>query len=136
MNLVAAVALVLAQGSGVDSLAGRVRQLADSYLAAYFERHLDEATLDGVAGVRHDRLPDESPAAVARWQAREDGWLADLRRIDRAALAGRPEWIAHGIMRASLEGSIATRVCRYPLWNVSHAAGGWLPTVTALAAAQ
>ena len=50
MNFVAAVALVLAQGSGVDSLAGRVRQVADSYLAAYFERHPNEATLDGVAG--------------------------------------------------------------------------------------
>ena len=125
-----------AQAGERDSLAARVRELADSYLAAYFERHPDEATLDGVAGVRHDRLPDESPAAVARWQAREDGWLADLRRIDRSALAGRPEWIAYGIMRASLEGSIATRVCRYALWNVSHANGGWLPTVTALAAAQ
>src|SRR5216117_262030 len=136
MNLVAAVALVLAQGSGVDSLAGRVRQLADSYLAAYFERHPDEATLDGVAGVRHDRLPDESPDATARWQAREDAWLADLRRIDRSALVGRPEWIAYGIMRASLEGSIATRVCRYPLWNVSQANRGWLPTVAALAVAQ
>src|SRR5438445_2115392 len=63
MNLVAAVALVLAQGRGVDSLAGRVRQLADSYLAAYFERHPDEATLDGVAGGPDDRLPDDSPLA-------------------------------------------------------------------------
>ena len=55
MNLVAAVALVLAQGRDVDSLADRVRQLADSYLAAYFERHPDEATLDGVAGGPDDR---------------------------------------------------------------------------------
>src|SRR2546422_2811930 len=84
MNLVAAVALVLAQGRGVDSVAGRVRQLADSYLAAYFERHPDEATLDGVAGGPDDRLPDDSPLALAAWQAREDAWLAELRAIDPA----------------------------------------------------
>jgi uncharacterized protein (DUF885 family) len=134
--LLLGAACAAAQASERDSLAARVRQLSDSYVTAYFERHPDEATLDGVAGFHHDRFPDESPDATARWQAREDGWLADLRRIDRSALLGRPEWIAYGIMRASLEGSIATRVCRYPLWNVSQADGGWLPTVAAVAAAQ
>ena len=134
--LLVGAACAAAQASERDSLAARVRQLSDSYVTAYFERHPDEATLDGVAGFHHDRFPDESPDATARWQAREDAWLADLRRIDRSALVGRPEWIAYAIMRASLEGSIATRVCRYPLWNVSQANGGWLPTVAALAAVQ
>ena len=45
--MILALALVL-QTSG-DSLAVRVRQLADTYLTAYFEQHPDEATLDGVA---------------------------------------------------------------------------------------
>ena len=136
MNLVTAVALVLAQGGGVDSLAGRVRQLADSYLAAYFERHPDEATLDGAAGTRHDRLPDNSPAALAAWQRREDGWLGDLRRIDATVLVGRPEWIAYGIMRESLAGSVATRVCHSELWNVGHTGGGSVAVVTSLAPLQ
>jgi len=50
-------ALLLLQVNS-DSLAAHVRQVADSYLAAYFQRHPDEATLDGVANGPHDKLPD------------------------------------------------------------------------------
>ncbi len=119
-----------------DSLPLRVRQLADSYLAAYFDRHPDEATLDGVAKGPHDRLPDNSPAATARWQDREDAWLAQLRRINPRRLEGRPEAVAYGIMREAIESSVATRVCRFELWSVAHTGGGWLPTITALATLQ
>src|SRR3989449_3180353 len=43
-TLFRSVLILLAQGgaTGTDSLAGRVRQLVDSYVAAYFERHPDE----------------------------------------------------------------------------------------------
>lgn len=132
--MILALALVLQTNS--DSLAARVRQLADTYLTAYFEQHPDEATLDGVANARHDRLPDHSPAALARWQEREDAWLAALKRIDLKRVAGRPEWVAYGIMRDALEGSIAERACRFELWSVAHTGGGWLSTVTSLAALQ
>src|SRR5439155_1604346 len=60
----------------------------------------------------------------------------ELRRIDPAPLAGRPEWTAYGVMRASLEGKVAIRPCHYELWNVSHVNLGWLPIVTSLAAVQ
>src|SRR5438874_6725477 len=134
-GMILAVLVVLVQGNA-DSLATRVRQITDTYLTAYFERHPDEATLDVVAHTRHDRLPDNSPNALARWRQREDAWLAELADIDPAPLAGRPEWIAYGIMRDALEGSIATRVCRFELWSVAHTGGGWLATVTSLAELQ
>lgn len=130
----ALVVLVLQTSS--DALALRVRQLADSYVGAYFEQHPDEATQAGVAHTRHDRLPDNSPAALARWRQLEDGWLAALKQINPGRLAGRPEGIAYGIMRDALEGSVATRVCRFELWSVAHTGGGWLSTVTSLAALQ
>ena len=132
--MILALALVLQTSS--DSLATRVRQLADSYLTAYFEQHPDEATLDGVANTRHDRLPDNSPATLARWQEREDAWLAALKRVNPERLTVRPEWVAYGIMRDAIEGSAATRVCRVELWSVAHTGGGWLSTVTSLAALQ
>jgi uncharacterized protein (DUF885 family) len=132
--MILALALVLQTNS--DSLAMRVRQLADTYLTAYFEQHPDEATLDGVANTRHDRLPDNSPAALARWQQREDAWLSALKRINPNKLAARPEWVAYGIMRDAIEGAVATRVCRFELWSVAHTGGGWLSTVTSLAALQ
>ena len=128
-------ALTMLQGRD-SALAARTRQLADSYLVAYFERHPDEATLDGVANAPHDRWPDNSPATIAAWQQREDDWLKQLKHIDDDRLAGRPEGVAYGIMRNSIEGSIATRVCRYELWSVAHTGGGWLSTVTALATLQ
>src|SRR6267378_334882 len=131
--MILALALVLQTSS--DSLATRVRQLADSYLTAYFEQHPDEATLDGVANTRHDKLPDNSAAAQARWQQREDDWLTALRRIDPKRLAG-PEWVAYGIMRDAIEGSVGTRVCRFELWSVAHTGGGWLSTITSLATLQ
>ena len=130
------LALVLVLQGNPDSLALRVRQLADSYVTAYFERHPDEATLDGVANGPHDRLPDNSPDAIARWQAREDAWLAQLRRINPRRIEGRPEAVAYGIMRDAIEGSMATRVCRFELWSVAQTGGGWLPTITALATLQ
>jgi uncharacterized protein (DUF885 family) len=136
MTLAAAVVVLLVQGSDGDSLATRVRRLADTYLAAYFERHPDEATLDGVTNVRHDRLPDNSPGATARWWRREDAWLAELEGIDPAPLAGRPEGIAYGIMRDALEGSVGVRVCRFELWSASHSGASWLNVVTSLAALQ
>ena len=136
MNAVAAaVVLVLAQLPG-DSLGARVRRLADAYTAAYFERHPDEATLDGVAGVAHDRLPDDSPLALAAWQSREDAWLAELRGIDRTRLGDGPEAVAYGVMRDALEGAVATRVCRAELWNVGHTGNGAAAVVLALAAVQ
>ena len=127
---------MLALQTNSDSLALRVRQLADTYLTAYFEQHPDEATLDGVANTRHDRLPDNAPATLAQWQKREDAWLATLKRINPSRLAGRSEWVAYGIMRDAIEASVATRVCRFELWSVAHTGGGWLGTITSLAALQ
>jgi uncharacterized protein (DUF885 family) len=136
MNVVAVAVLVLAQGRDSDALGTRVRALTDTYLAAYFERHPDEATLDGVAGVPHDRLPDDSPLALARWQAREDAWLAELRAIDAARLGEGPEAVAYGVMRDALEGAVATRVCRPELWNVGHTGNGAVAVVLSLTALQ
>src|SRR5437667_937001 len=130
------LALALVLQTNPDSLALRVRQLADTYLTAYFAQHPDEATLDGVANTRHDRLPDNSPAALARWQEREDAWLATLKRIDPKRLAGRPEWVSYGIMRDANEGSVATRVCCFDRLDVAYNGGGWLVTYTSRGAMQ
>lgn len=134
--MLALALLALQTPAETDPVVTRVRQLADSYLVAYFDQHPDEATQNGVANIRHDRLPDNSPESLARWHAREDAWLAVLKGINPKRLAGRPEWVAYGIMRDALEGSVATRVCRFELWSVAHAGGGWMATVTSLAVLQ
>ena len=134
------VLLVSCATVGTPKPAGPVAQvtaLADEYVREYFEAYPEQATLNDVAVPRHDdRLGDNSLAALERWRAKEDAWLAQVRRIDAAALLGRPEWVTHGVLRGLLETSVATRVCREELWLVRHDMG-WLDgTVATLVAAQ
>src|SRR5215471_10530783 len=90
----------------------RVRALADAYLEGYFQRNPDQVTLFGVPGRRHDALPDNSLDALRTWQAKEDGWLAQARQIDPAAIEAPPLRGTFAIVREALEASIGVRVCR------------------------
>src|SRR5277367_4054081 len=65
-----------------DPADARVRALADAYLDGFFNRNPDQVTLYGVPGRRHDKLPDNSLAALKTWQAQEDAWLVQTRAID------------------------------------------------------
>jgi uncharacterized protein (DUF885 family) len=103
----------------------RVKALADAYLDGFFARNPDQVTLYGVPGRRHDQLPDNSLDALRGWQAREDGWLRELRQIDPAAIGAAPMRATHAILAEALEGSTAVRVCRTELWNVSQFVTGW-----------
>src|SRR5687768_4510593 len=64
----------------------QVMALADTYLNGWFDRNPDQITFYGVPGRRHDRLPDNSAAALAEWRAKEDVWLADARAIHPDAI--------------------------------------------------
>jgi uncharacterized protein (DUF885 family) len=103
----------------------KVRALADAYLDGYFQRNPDQVTLFGVPGRHHDALPDNSLEALKAWQAKEDGWLAQAKQIDPAAIETPPLRATYAIVREALEGSIGLRACRYELWTVSQMVNGW-----------
>jgi uncharacterized protein (DUF885 family) len=103
----------------------RVRALADAYLEGFFERNPDQVTLFGVPGRRHDALPDNSLAALRAWQAKEDSWLDQAKKIDPAAITSGPLRGTYAIVREALESSAAARVCRLELWTVSQFVNGW-----------
>ena len=112
----------------------RVRELADGYLDGFFEQFPEQATYYGVPGKKHDRLSDNSLTALDAWQGREDRWLADVRAIDPATIEAGPLKATYAILRETLEGSVATRVCRSELWNASQMTGwqvglGYLVTI-------
>jgi uncharacterized protein (DUF885 family) len=112
----------------------RVRALADAYLAAYFERFPESVTQYGIPGHRQNTLTDNSLAAQKAWEAREDAWLADLKTLDPATIASGPLRATYAIVRQTIEGAIAKRVCRDELWNVSQMTGwqvndGYLVTI-------
>ena len=103
----------------------RVRALAGAYLDGFLSRNPDQATIYGMPGRRHDKLPDNSLDALTLWQARENMWLTAAKEIDPAAIASPPLRATYAIVREALEGSIAARVCRNELWTVSQMVNGW-----------
>jgi len=110
-----------------------IRVLADDYLAAMLERNPELITTYGLPG-RHDRLMDNSLAALATWEHQEDAFLARLDAIAPPA-PGAPEWAVYGILRETLEASRDVRICHTELWNVSEAAG-WQTTLPYVAEIQ
>ena len=113
------------QGDSVDDPAAAVRALADEYWAGYVERYPEVATYQGVATAPHDRLTDNSLAAVAAWQAREDAWLARLRALGLRLDPAGAEAILAAALDDALAASVAVRVCRDELWRVSDTWPGW-----------
>lgn len=120
-----------ARGAKADDT---VKALADAYLGGFFERNPDQVTFYGIAGSHHDKLPDNSLAALQAWHAKEDAWLADAKAIDPETIQSGSLKATYAIVREALEGSIGARVCRGELWGVSQTAGwqvgfGYLLTI-------
>jgi len=112
----------------------RVKAFADAFLSAYLDRYPEAATYNGVPGRKHDSLTDNSAAAVKAWEERENTWLGELRTIDPATVASEPLRATYAIVRQTIEGDLAKRVCRDELWNVSQMTGwqvsdGYLLTI-------
>ncbi len=102
-----------------------VRALADTYLAALFERLPEQITLYGIPGHRQDKLTDNSLEAWKAWEEREDAWLAEAKQIDPATISAPPLRATYALVREALEGPIALRACRNELWTVSQFVNAW-----------
>ncbi|HEX2450132.1 MAG TPA: DUF885 domain-containing protein [Gemmatimonadales bacterium] len=109
--------------------------LADRYVAGIYQFFPEQAAFAGLADAPADHLSDNSLSALGRWQRLEDSLATALAQVDEKALAGSPDWITYGFLRAALDGSRATRVCRNELWAVNQAFG-WQTSLAQLAALQ
>ena len=125
-----AIALVLAACENTPPPSA-IEQLADEYLNELMASDSLMGTYYSIEGARHDRLPDNSLAGIAAWQAKEDTWLAELERIGAPAEIGSRDWVTHGLLKEQLEGAAATRICRDELWGASTTTSWhtWLPFV-------
>ncbi|MEL7185696.1 MAG: DUF885 domain-containing protein [Pseudomonadota bacterium] len=115
--------LLLVVGCGSESTNAPAQRsievVADEYLAAMLERFPSFGTYLSIPGTEHDKLLDNSLAALAAWQKREDAWLAELHAIGEPADVGSRDWVTYGILVETLEASVATRICRTELWETS-----------------
>src|ERR1700683_276115 len=108
------------KSSGPPPADAHVRALADTYLAAWFERFPEQITEYGVSGHRQDKLTDNSLEAWKAWHDREDAWLVEAKQIDPRTISAPPLRATYAIVREALEGPIAFRACRNELWTVSQ----------------
>ena len=98
-----------------------IESIADEYLAAVLLRRPEMGTTYSLPGARHDALYDNSLDALAVWQAQEDAWIEELKRIGAPVEIGSRDWITYGILHQALSGSITKRICRSELWAASSA---------------
>ena len=126
---------VRAQTADSTAAAQRVQTLADEYVRVYVRTFPVSAALAGLAGVPHDRLDANDPAALRHWREQENAWAEELARFDGEALWGRPEWVTYGFLREALEASRGLRVCRLEWWPVSQM-GGWQTVLPTMAEGQ
>ena len=126
---------VVSSSSAATAPAGTVNAIANDYVAAYRARNPEWETIQGIAGARHDAIADNSLAADAAWEAREDGWLKQLGAISPATLAGQPEWATYAVLHQQLASAVALRTCHEDLWPVSQFSG-WATRYTVLAGFQ
>jgi len=125
-------------GSGFDlvALGVRVDSLADALYHHQLAVNPERATSLGLTTGDHGRIRDNSPAARAEEQRREDALLRVARGIDPAPLAGRPQWVTYAVARELLESAVGERVCRLELWGVASYVNGWQAVYTDLALIQ
>lgn len=126
-----------AAGERAAASPAQVSRIADAYVAAYFDAFPHQATLLGVAGARHDQMPDISGAARARWEAVQDSTLAALEAVSTAELPpGTAAAITHRFLRELIGNARAFRVCQTEIWNVSPTWTGWQQEFAGVADAQ
>jgi uncharacterized protein (DUF885 family) len=114
----------------------RVARIADALVDDMFERSPGAAAAARAPGARHDRLPDESLAAVSARRRRWSSWLSELRRIDRRVLRGSTA-LAHAAAVEQLDSlERVARLCRPELWNGVSPLWGWHVALAGLAELQ
>lgn len=105
--------------------ASTANAIAQHYVDGYYHQFPGEAYEIGYPDTPMDRFGDRSLTAMAAWQAREDAWLDTLRSLNPAPLVGTDAAVPYAFALDRLEASVARRVCRMELWNVSPTWTGW-----------
>lgn len=108
-----------------DGDAAIAESVAQHYVDGYYHQFPGEAYEIGYPDTPMDRFGDRSSTALAAWQAREDAWLDTLSSLDPASLEGTEAAVPYAFALDRLEASVARRVCRMELWNVSPTWTGW-----------
>ncbi len=102
--------------------------MADRYYARYLETYPETAYFSDIAIDRHDGATSNNLSDIKAWENFQDAIYADLLKVREQDLGERVSRISYWTLKEALESSIAMRVCKRHLWDVSHLYGwqdGW-----------
>jgi uncharacterized protein (DUF885 family) len=119
-----------------DEAAARALAIADAVVDDQLAHAPEAVTQLRIPAARYDWWDDESPAEVARVEARQDAQLAGLASIDRARLGDSSAGLAYDIAKETLESRRQARVCRLELWGTLRPLGNLLTRLADTAEAQ
>lgn len=115
-----------------------LNSIADDYLEAALKVQPFAVVYGGIGDVVKENLAameDNSPAALARLQQKEDQLALRLAAVDEAALSSRADLVLYETLKEGFEASKDARICRSNLWGVNHMFG-WQNAFVQVAAAQ
>lgn len=117
------------------SAAETIDAVADAYVDVRLSRDPVSGIASGLVDPGAALLPDRSPEALARFDAREDAIAHRLEKIDPASLSMPVQRARYETLRELIEAEKGLRICRRAYWNVSHMQG-WQIGLAAFAASQ
>lgn len=113
-----------------------VNAIANDFVDQYYANFPEEVYEVGYPDAPQDRFGDHSAQSRAAWDAKVDGWLAALNKINVAELKGTAEANTYVFTRERLQAIIDQRVCKMHGWNVSPTWTGWQSSIISTLAAQ
>lgn len=103
----------------------RIDQIANEFVADYYEHYPEEVYEIGYPDAPMDRFGDHSEAATAAWHTQVDNWLAELNAINPETVDSAASARTYVFAREKLQAIVNRRVCKTELWNISPTWTGW-----------
>lgn len=114
-----------AADEAAESTAAAVERIASEFVDGYYAQFPEEVYEIGYPDAPMDRFGDHGEEALAAWNAKLDGWLEALNRIDIDAVSDRNTALTYVFARERIQAIVDRRVCNNELWNISPTWTGW-----------
>ena len=108
-----------------ETAAERIDRVATEFVDGYYAHYPEEVYEIGYEDGPMDRFGDHSEESTAAWNARVDGWLAELDSINLDEVEATSTALTYVYAREKLQSIVNLRVCRMDLWNISPTWTGW-----------
>jgi uncharacterized protein (DUF885 family) len=108
-----------------ETAAQKIDRVATEFVDGYYAHYPEEVYEIGYEDGPMDRFGDHSEESTAAWNARVDGWLAELDSINLDKVEETSTALTYVYAREKLQSIANLRVCRMDLWNISPTWTGW-----------